>query len=971
MLSTAISYARLVTGFVVALRSRYWSRFPNSLNGVPSARVSRLVAGTTPGGNATRPKRRAVGASVWAHAVLCLVITAFACLGFVPTPATAVPATPSSLSVHPMVRTLPVPSAGVSAAASGSLSVRVIGLPPGQPVHGVLRGPGGLERSVSAAGLTISKARAGVYRLVLRPVTISRTRGSIEKGAIGQPVQRTTSIRVRAGRRSNLVGTYGSIINPGIKTLSGGVVSVTGSPENPTSVVLSGHRTFVPRAIISMPPNVRLPRGLLSHVVAVSYRAGNTLVSLRAASIYEVAPNFQFNVPLQASQATAADFSAGCGLPSGLSPYRRIKSVSFSGGWSTADVFGVHVTDGVRVSVHITVEAGIEVTAGVGISCSLSVAFHASGMAGPIPVTAGIEGNLTGSAAIGGILDSGGSIEVNAGGHTVGFPPAMLLIPDVSFGNPHFTLTAKHFAQATAGIGLTVKAGVGVGGAASLTLNVGTSLDFTAHPASCLWDARFGQFSAEGELLDWHLSTPQTPALFTQQLGGNFCATSGSGGGSGGGGSGGGGSGGGGSGGGGGTEPPGGGGSSSAQQTLAAGYGDTCTVLVSGEVDCWGWNEEAQLGEGTSNGPEQCNGGYCSTRPIPVSGLRNAVAVAAGPRHTCALLKGGRIACWGGNYYGQLGDGMADGPEECRTYPHCSTTPLSVSGITNAIAVAAGDDYTCALLADGHVECWGRSDRGQLGSGVTTGSPDCGFGIATSCSPTPVPVSGIANATAIAAGDEQTCALLGSGHVDCWGGNDRGQLGDGTYTGPEECDSLACSTTPVPVSGITDAIAIAAGYAQTCAVLASGHVVCWGWNALGGLGDGTYTGPEQCRYSEACSTTPVPVNGITNAQTVAAAETDTCVLLLSGEIECWGANASGQLGDGTTTGPEECYGYCSTTPVPVSGIGNAVQIAVGFEHACGLLADGEVDCWGGNWFGELGDGTNMTSDVPVAVSGLP
>jgi hypothetical protein len=435
-------------------------------------------------------------------------------------------------------------------AASGSLNVRIVGLPPGQPINGVLHGPGGLVRSVSVAQLTISKTRAGVYRLTLRPVTIGHTRESIEKGAIGRPVQRTTSVRVHAGHHASLVGTYGSIINPGVKTLHGGVVSVTGPPENPTSVLLSGHRTFAPRAIISMAPDVQLPRGLLSHVVAVSYRAGNTLVSLRTASIYEVAPNFQFNVPLQSSRATAADFSADCGLSSGLSPYRRIKDVSFSGGWSTADVFGVHITDGVRADVHFMVEAGIEVTAGAGLSCSLSLAFYASGLAGPIPVTAGIEGDLTGSAGVGGVLDSGGSIEVEAGGHTVGFPPTMLLIPDVSFSSPHFMLTAKQFAQVTAGIGLTVKAGIGAGGVASLTLNVGSSLNFTAQPASCLWDAKFGQFSAEGELLDWHLSTPQTPALFTRQLGGNFCPTSSTGeGGAGSGGSGGGSSGGGGAGG--------------------------------------------------------------------------------------------------------------------------------------------------------------------------------------------------------------------------------------------------------------------------------------------------------------------------------------------------------------------------------------------------------------------------------------
>ncbi len=867
--------------------------------------------------------------------------------------------------------------AGASATASGSLIVRVVGLPPGQSIHGVLRGPDGLKRSVSTATLTISKARPGVYRLTLRPVTISRTRGLIEKGAGARPMPATTTVRVRAGHRASLVGTYASIINPGIKTLQGGVVSITGPPEDPTSVVLSGHQTFAPRAIVSMAPSAQLPRGLLSHVVASSYRSGGTVLALTSASIYEVAPNFQFDIPLQASPAalaTAAGFSGGCvlssGLPSGLEPYRRIKGVSFVGGWSTVDVLGEHITDGVRATVHFTVEAGLEVTAGAGVSCSLSSSFYASGMAGPIPMTAGIEGELSGSAGVGGALDSGGSIEVSAGGHTVGFPPAMVVIPDVSFGDPHFTMTTKQFAQATAGIGITVKAGVGVGGVGSLTMNVGSSLDFTAQPASCSWAARFGQFSVEGELLAWHLTSPHTPALFTQQLGGNFCASSGSGGG---------GSGGGGStppGGagsmppGGGSNPPGGGGptppggGSIHVAAVTAGY-NTCALLSGGSLDCWGNNEFGELGDGTNPGREthSCNegGGSCSTTPVAVSGISGATQVSAGPTGTaCALLSSGSVACWGRASEGELGDGTNTGPDNCAGGEVCSTTPVAVQGITDATFVSAGSQHTCALLSGGEVACWGVSE--WLGDG-DIGSESCPTVDSEECSTIPKAVSGIADATQISTAGDQTCALLSNGHVDCWGYNVDGELGDGTTRSAE---------VPVAVSGITDATQITAGGFQTCALLSGGVVDCWGDNAYGELGIGTTTGPETCENEvEPCSKTPVAVSGITDATQISSGAEHTCALLSGGSIDCWGQNEYGELGNGTNTGPESCYTlFCSTTPVTVSGITDARQITTGNDQTCTLLSEGAVDCWGYNENGALGDRTTTDSDVPVAVSGI-
>ena len=201
------------------------------------------------------------------------------------------------------------------------------------------------------------------------------------------------------------------------------------------------------------------------------------------------------------------------------------------------------------------------------------------------------------------------------------------------------------------------------------------------------------------------------------------------------------------------------------------------------------------------------------------------------------------------------------------------------------------------------------------------------------------------SATDIAAGAGHACSIISDGTVRCWGSNWVGQLGDGTTID---------SPTPVTVNGITTATAIAASGYHTCATLSDGTVRCWGLNDFGQLGDGTTTD----------SLTPVTVSGITTAIAVSTSHYSTCVVLADGTVRCWGRNNYGQLGNGTTID--------STTPVMVIGITTATAIAGGEEvyHACSLLSDGTVRCWGANWYGQLGDGTGLDSSLPVMVSGI-
>jgi len=282
------------------------------------------------------------------------------------------------------------------------------------------------------------------------------------------------------------------------------------------------------------------------------------------------------------------------------------------------------------------------------------------------------------------------------------------------------------------------------------------------------------------------------------------------------------------------------------------------------------------------------------TDPPPAA----AVGVAAGTDFSCGI-SSGAVKCWGTNGSGQLGDGSTIR----------RLTPVSVSGISDAVVLVAGRSHTCAIRQGGTVACWGANDAGQLGDGTTSRRL------------TPVPVSGLSNAVDLAAGERHTCALLGDGTVKCWGDNGNGQLGDGTQTR---------RSTPVSVTGLSGATDVAAGNNTTCAVTA-GAVKCWGSDSGGHLGNGG---------ANTNSSVPVTVSGLSDATQVDVGMRHACAVRAGGGVRCWGANGGGSLGDGTTTQ--------RTTPVDVVGISTATQVSVGNDFSCARLADASVRCWGWN-----------------------
>ncbi|MGH7568728.1 MAG: Ig-like domain-containing protein [Gemmatimonadales bacterium] len=371
--------------------------------------------------------------------------------------------------------------------------------------------------------------------------------------------------------------------------------------------------------------------------------------------------------------------------------------------------------------------------------------------------------------------------------------------------------------------------------------------------------------------------------------------------------------------------------------SLSAGLIHACGRVADGSVYCWGDHSVGQLGSATA--PDTCNGFPCTSTAQSVIGgppvPPGFAALTVGGGHACGLDPGGAAFCWGWNVSGQLG--TAATTETCFGDP-CARQPVAVSGGLAFARLSGGFAHSCGLTAGAAAHCWGENSNGQLGNGSTASSA------------VPVAVGGGLFFDSLSAGAYHTCAVTSAGAAYCWGYNEAGQVGD---------NSTVDRPAPSAVIGNLTFATVSAGRFHSCGVTTAGAAYCWGLNVSGQLGA---TSTSTCSGAP-CGLTALAVGGGLTFTALSAGGSHTCGLATGGAAYCWGANAEGELGNGTQ--------IASPSPVAVSGSLVFTQLTTGLSHSCGLTGGGVAYCWGLNQFGQLGNGTATRSVTPSKVLGQP
>ncbi len=401
-------------------------------------------------------------------------------------------------------------------------------------------------------------------------------------------------------------------------------------------------------------------------------------------------------------------------------------------------------------------------------------------------------------------------------------------------------------------------------------------------------------------------------------------------------------------------------------QSLGAGFGYhfACAVLDNATVKCWGANSYGQLGvDRSANVGDESQDMGAQLEYVDLGTGTTVVQAAAGDTHSCALLSSGEVKCWGSNRYGTLGLDDTQRRSGRAIYMGNNLPALNLG--QSALAIDVGHDHSCAILANGAIKCWGRNDAGQLGLGDTH---DRGDQAGEMGSLATVDLGGRA-AKSLGLGYRHSCAVLDDDSLRCWGWNLFGQLGlEDQQTRGDSPGEMGAALPTVNLGTGRSAQQVSAGVYNTCAILDTGAVKCWGVNVHGQLGQGDtqWRGWKAGEMGDALL--PIDLGSGRTATDLGVGSQHVCAVLDNFSVKCWGQNAYGKLGYGDSASRGDQPGEMGNALAALNLGSNklALDVAAGWNHNCAAFSDGTVKCWGYNGAGELGLGDTVHRGDNVA-----
>jgi alpha-tubulin suppressor-like RCC1 family protein len=382
---------------------------------------------------------------------------------------------------------------------------------------------------------------------------------------------------------------------------------------------------------------------------------------------------------------------------------------------------------------------------------------------------------------------------------------------------------------------------------------------------------------------------------------------------------------------------------------LAVGMFHSCAILDDNRVKCWGSGQSGALGLGNtaSHGTTATSMGD-NLPAVSLGSGRTAKSISVGTRFSCAILDDMQLKCWGWNVSGQLGQGdtaaRGDGPGEMGD----ALFPVNLGPGRTAKWVSAGADFVCATLDDTQLKCWGNNAWGQLGQGHTLSIGDNPNEMAL--------LAGISLGTSrralnVSAAGQAACALLDDSSLKCWGAGFSGQLGLGDFDHRGDgANEMGNALPTVSLGGGLRAWAVSKGTDSTCVLLSTRQLKCWGNNALGQLGTATGTEPLGDEAGEMADALPFVNLGFAEVKSFSVGDDSTCAILNGDKLKCWGSNGIGQLGLGAFGSRGDQPGEMGDA-LPFVNVGSSLtvkQISTRFFTSCALLNDGRIKCWGSN-----------------------